>query len=136
MKADFRIPLAIGAALVLAAIVAFGAPHMVGDYFVRILLLMALNSILVLSLSLSNGFTGVFSLGHVGFIGAGAYAAGILSLTVQQKKALLPHLPDLLNWFSLPHRTQLWFLIWNAIGVVVYLAYSRRNSLLARGHDA
>jgi branched-chain amino acid transport system permease protein len=102
VKADFRIPLAVGAALVLAAIVAFGAPHAMGDYFVRILLLMALNSILVLSLSLSNGFTGVFSLGHVGFIGAGAYAAGILSLTVQQKKALLPHLPDLLNWFSLP----------------------------------
>lgn len=82
--------------------IAFGAPSMMSDYFVRILLIIVLNSIFVLSLSLSNGFTGVFSLGHVGFIGAGAYVSGILSLTVQQKQSLLPHLPDWLNWFSLP----------------------------------
>lgn len=79
-------------ALGLAAGVAFGAPYMMSDYFVRVLLLIALNSVFVLSLSLSNGFTGVFSLGHVGFIGAGAYVSGILSLTVQQKQSLLPHL--------------------------------------------
>ena len=29
-----------------------------------------------------NGFTGVFSLGHVGFVAIGAYASGILSLSV------------------------------------------------------
>ena len=29
--------------------------------------------ILVLSLNLSNGFTGVFSLGHIGFMALGAY---------------------------------------------------------------
>jgi APA family basic amino acid/polyamine antiporter len=33
---------------------------------------------------------------------------------------------------SLPHTTQLSFLVWNVIGVVVYLAYGRRNSRLAR----
>ena len=86
----------------LMAAVAFGAPFVMSDYFVRILLIIALNSIFVLSLSLSNGFTGVFSLGHVGFIGAGAYLSGILSLTVVQKASLLPHLPAFLNWFSLP----------------------------------
>jgi branched-chain amino acid transport system permease protein len=91
-------------AVVLALLggVAFGAPSLMSDYFVRILLIIALNSIFVLSLSLSNGFTGVFSLGHVGFIGAGAYLSGILSLTVAQKASLLPHLPAFLNWFSLP----------------------------------
>lgn len=95
--------LIIGAiVLALVAGVAFGAPSLMSDYFVRILLIIALNSIFVLSLSLSNGFTGVFSLGHVGFIGAGAYLSGILSLTVAQKASLLPHLPAFLNWFSLP----------------------------------
>jgi branched-chain amino acid transport system permease protein len=89
-------------ALVLTAAIAFGAPSIMSDYFVRVLLIIALNSIFVLSLSLSNGFTGVFSLGHVGFIGAGAYVSGILSLSVEQKHSLLPHLPALLNWFSLP----------------------------------
>jgi APA family basic amino acid/polyamine antiporter len=39
-------------------------------------------------------------------------------------------------FISLPERTKLWFLLWNAIGVVVYLAYSRRSSLLAHGRDA
>ncbi len=39
-------------------------------------------------------------------------------------------------FISLPERTKLWFLIWNVIGVVVYLAFSRRHSLLARGQDA
>ncbi|MGX5729531.1 amino acid permease [Pseudoxanthomonas beigongshangi] len=39
-------------------------------------------------------------------------------------------------FWSLPRTTQLWFLAWNAIGVVVYLLYSRRSSLLAKGGDA
>ncbi|MDT4879829.1 putative amino acid permease YhdG [compost metagenome] len=39
-------------------------------------------------------------------------------------------------FWSLPQRTQLWFLVWNAVGIVVYLAYSRRNSMLAKGGDA
>ena len=91
----------IGLAFLTTAL-AFGAPSIMSDYFVRIILLIALNCIFVLSLSLSNGFTGVFSLGHVGFIGAGAYMSGILSLSVEQKHSLLPHLPALLNWFSMP----------------------------------
>lgn len=102
MTADRRVPFAILAACIAAAAVAYGAPHVLSDYFVRIILLIALNSILVLSLSLSNGFTGVFSLGHVGFIGAGAYVSGILSIPLQQKMALLPHLPGFLASFSLP----------------------------------
>jgi branched-chain amino acid transport system permease protein len=97
-----RIRIAVAAALALAAAVALFAPALVSDYVVRIILLMALNGILVLSLSLANGFTGVFSLGHVGFIGAGAYVSGILSLTVQQKLSLLPHLPGWIAWIELP----------------------------------
>ncbi|OYX13891.1 MAG: hypothetical protein B7Z09_11870, partial [Brevundimonas diminuta] len=33
-------------------------------------------------------------------------------------------------FFSLPASTQINFVIWNVIGVAVYLLYSRRNSLL------
>lgn len=39
-------------------------------------------------------------------------------------------------FWSLPQRTQIWFLCWNVIGVVAYLAYGRRGSLLARGQEA
>jgi APA family basic amino acid/polyamine antiporter len=33
-------------------------------------------------------------------------------------------------FWSLPLRTQLWFVAWNLLGVLVYLAYGRRRSLL------
>ena len=33
-------------------------------------------------------------------------------------------------FWSLPSKTQVWFLLWNALGLVVYLAYGRRNSRL------
>jgi len=39
-------------------------------------------------------------------------------------------------FWSLPHRTQIWFLVWNVVGVIVYLLYSRRASLLAKGQEA
>jgi len=37
---------------------------------------------------------------------------------------------------SLPTRTQLWCLAWNAAGLLVYVLYARRRSLLAQGYDA
>lgn len=49
--------------------------------------------ILVLSLNLSNGFTGVFSLGHIGFMALGAYAAAILTQPLRVKQEYLPNLP-------------------------------------------
>ena len=35
-------------------------------------------------------------------------------------------------FWSLPSRTQLWCLLWNALGLLVYLIYARRNSLLGK----
>ena len=49
--------------------------------------------ILVVSLNLSNGFTGVFSLGHVGFMALGAYISAILTLPLREKQNYLPNLP-------------------------------------------
>jgi len=49
--------------------------------------------ILVVSLNLSNGFTGVFSLGHIGFMALGAYASAILTLPLREKQEYLPNLP-------------------------------------------
>lgn len=49
--------------------------------------------ILVVSLNLANGFTGVFSLGHIGFMALGAYASALLTLPLATKQAYLPDLP-------------------------------------------
>ena len=35
-------------------------------------------------------------------------------------------------FWSLPQKTQLYFLAWNVVGFVLYVAYARRNSLLGR----
>jgi branched-chain amino acid transport system permease protein len=56
--------------------------------------------ILVISLNLANGFTGVFSLGHIGFMALGAYLSAILTLPLREKKLYLPDLPA---WLASVH---------------------------------
>jgi len=56
--------------------------------------------ILVVSLNLSNGFTGVFSLGHIGFMALGAYISAILTLPLDKKDSYLPDLPA---WLATAH---------------------------------
>lgn len=85
-------PTAALVAILLAAL-ALGAPRLLGDYYVRVLIVICINAILVVSLGIGNGFTGVFSLGHVGFVATGAYVSGILSLSHAAKSAYLPDLP-------------------------------------------
>jgi branched-chain amino acid transport system permease protein len=62
-------------------------------YLMRVAILVGINIILVVALNLSNGFTGIFSLGHVGFMAIGAYTSSILTLTVATKSTNLPSLP-------------------------------------------
>jgi branched-chain amino acid transport system permease protein len=56
--------------------------------------------ILTVSLNLTSGFTGVFSLGQIGFMALGAYISAILTLPLQEKGAYLPNLP---SWLAGVH---------------------------------
>lgn len=96
-----RVAVAALLGLALLAGAAIGIPMLLDDYLVRVLIVMCINAILVSSLALSNGFTGVFSIGHVGFVAVGAYVSGILSLPVAAKASLLPDLPEWLAGWSL-----------------------------------
>ena len=91
---------AVGAILVLLGAFSVAAPSLMNDYFVRILIVVSINAMLVVSMGLANGFTGVFSLGHMGFVGVGAYVSGILSLSDAAKNAYLPDLP---GWIAAIH---------------------------------
>lgn len=93
-----RLMLALLAALALALL----APHFLSEYLVRVLIVLGINVIVVSSLGLSNGFTGVFSLGHPGFVALGAYVSGILTLELSKKSAYLPDLPGFLAQTQLP----------------------------------
>src|SRR5690606_3416634 len=50
-----------------------------GPYYYQILILAGINIVLAVSLSLTNGIAGQFSIGHAGFFAVGAYAAASLS---------------------------------------------------------
>lgn len=79
-------------------------------YKLRILNLCAIYTILGLSMNLINGFTGLFSLGHAGFMAVGAYTTALLTMSISTKeqnfflvpllspldKIVLPFLPSLL----------------------------------------
>jgi len=76
--------------LTAAAVVALVAFLFVVDlvfdsYTKRIVNLCAVYVVLALSLNLLNGFTGLFSLGHAGFMAVGAYVCALLTMTPAQK---------------------------------------------------
>jgi branched-chain amino acid transport system permease protein len=56
-----------------------------GRYEVRILNLAGIYIILGLSLNVINGFAGLFSLGHAGFMAIGAYTSALLTMSPAQK---------------------------------------------------
>ncbi|MDI9370398.1 MAG: branched-chain amino acid ABC transporter permease [Synergistota bacterium] len=57
-------------------------------YKIQVLNLIAVNAILALSLNLIYGFTGMFSLGHAGFMALGGYTCAILILPAAQKQMM------------------------------------------------
>lgn len=65
----------VAACLFLALVVYPG----INPYFQSIFLVAAMNIILATSLTLINGFTGQFSLGHAGFMAVGGYGAAALT---------------------------------------------------------
>lgn len=68
----------------IAILILFGlvylADQTLDSYKTRILNLCAIYVILGLSMNLINGFTGLFSLGHAGFMAVGAYTTAILTM--------------------------------------------------------
>ena len=83
-------------------------PAPLNGYEVQILNLVAVYGILAISLNIIYGFTGMFSLGHAGFMAIGAYVSALCVLTPDQKEMMwiideiLPSLAALHTpfWFS------------------------------------
>lgn len=67
-------------------VIALEVTQFLGVYWNQILFLALINIILALSLNLINGFTGMFSLGHAGFMAIGAYTVGILTMPTSAKE--------------------------------------------------
>jgi len=75
------------------------------DYELRLVNVAGINILLAASLNLTNGYLGVFSLGHAGFATVGAYVATLLTLPASRKAMMIPDLPPWLmaaEWPFLP----------------------------------
>ena len=72
------------------------------NYYAGLVHLFGINIILVASLNLVNGFSGMFSMGHAAFMAIGAYASALLTLETNQKMTSMPGLPEWLMNSTLP----------------------------------
>ncbi len=81
------------AALVLIALAIFLGDDNLSRFEIRILNLSAIFVILGVSMNLVIGFTGMFSLGHAGFMCVGAYTAAILTMTPESKTFIYYMIP-------------------------------------------
>lgn len=76
------------AAMFLLGLGLWQAEGFLGDYQIYIAKLIFINIILALSLNLIYGYTGLFSLGHAGFIAIGAYVSALCVLPPAQKEMM------------------------------------------------
>jgi len=83
-------------AVVVAAILVWLARASLSDYVVTLLAILFLNASLAVSLNFTNGFTGLFSLGHPAFMTIGAYVSAILTYPSARKSTMLSGLPEFL----------------------------------------
>ena len=84
-RLDFGIKLLLGAVLVLLVV---ASQRWLGNYPQRVAMLCCVYVVMAIGLNIIFGFTGMFSLGHYGFMMIGAYVAVILSLPAEQKKTI------------------------------------------------
>lgn len=95
-----RAGLIAGGLAALALFLAYAEATYTG-YRLQIVTLVAVNAVVAVSLTLSSGFTGVFSLGQIGFLGIGAYVGALLTIPPTWKSArFLPGLPGWLAAFD------------------------------------
>jgi branched-chain amino acid transport system permease protein len=88
--AELLVPLALVAAVALiGTLVAESTETYVLNAFV--------NVVIVVALYVFIGNSGVLSFGHVSFVAVGAWAAGILSMPVEEKPAIMPNLAGFLR---------------------------------------
>lgn len=78
----------------------FIATHTLNRYWLHVVSLIGIYSISATSLNLTNGYAGIFSLGHAGFMAIGAYVSALLTLPTRLRIAY--NLPLLPSWLGGP----------------------------------
>ena len=85
----------LGLVLLLGALAAWFADANLNGYRQQLFILCGIYAVIAVALALTSGFTGVFSLGQIGFLAIGAYVSALLSMPPAVKQPmLLPGLPS------------------------------------------
>jgi len=98
---DLRVAARALALFACALAVVWGASTGLSNYLVTLLGLLFLNAALAVSLTMTNGLAGLFSLGHPAFMTIGGYVAGVLTFSTRRKGTMLPGLPEWLATMEL-----------------------------------
>ncbi len=85
-KLSFKVNLILTIVFLIGVYFFLANANIFGDYWSRIITLIAIYGIMAISYTLVNGITGIFSLGQAGFIAIGAYTSALLTLSIQQKE--------------------------------------------------
>lgn len=94
----FRFLTVVFIPLVILVFVQFG----LGTYYRTVFILFFINVILTAALNLTNGITGIFSLGMAAFMGIGAYVSSLLSMPGQLKEVRIDGIPEVIKNIRLP----------------------------------
>ena len=82
---------------------AFFVQEEMDSYIRRIVNLCLVYAIIGLSMNLTNGFVGQFSLGQAGFMAIGAYTVGIFTVPVEYRENV---------FYAMPMRRLFWAALW------------------------
>lgn len=85
-----------------AVLLLWWADAALNNYYLRVLSIVGIYIMLTVSLNLTNGFTGDFSLGHAAFMSVGAYTGALLALPASVKATSMGSLPAWLQDLTLP----------------------------------
>jgi branched-chain amino acid transport system permease protein len=121
-----------GLAVLSIAIVLYTLEQSLPGFWLTLFLLFGINTILAVSLNITNGWTGMFSLGHGGIMLFGGYVAAFFTLPVEVKKGILDlHLPAFMLNTQIPLLPALLLggLFGSLSGVVVALPALRLRGL-------
>lgn len=100
-RSDLRRQGGIVAIVIAGALVTWLADTYLNGYRQQLFILSAIYAMVAVALALTSGFTGVFSLGQIGFLAIGAYVSALLTMPPMVKQPmLLPGLPPWLATFD------------------------------------
>ncbi len=92
----------LGLLIMFMVVFSLGIERTANDYILAIVSFTGINIILAVSLNVTNGFAGLFSLGHPAFMAIGGYTTALLTFSMEKKPLFLPDLPQWLIPVHLP----------------------------------